>query len=266
MTFENTTLGQYFTDVVKDIGDVDLYGRCENYLKQSADGNRTIPDAILVITAGVDVQEDRLEAEIVGWGLGRESWGLGYKVAFGNTSLEDVWVEMHDWLAQTFIRDGKPMHMNLVFIDSGFRTERVHEFSAKYGAGWLVPCKGFGSQARHVVEVSSKLHPDRGTFFATIDTFKAKSSVFNQLDNAEPGYGHSHFPELDGEYDEEYFNQLKAEKRVRVKKNNQWRQEFIKTRDRNEALDCRVYAFAATIQLQNRRIVNFFPKSDRAAA
>ena len=76
----------------------------------------------------------------------------------------------------------------------------------------------------------------------TVGTDQAKSITYARLKQTEQGAGYCHFPLA---YSEEYFKQLTAEKVVTKYRKGFAYREWVKTRPRNEALDCRVYATAA---------------------
>jgi len=78
-TFVNTALGEPWEDRGEQVDQASLYSRREQY---AAD----VPDGALILTAGIDVQRDRIEMEVVGWGEGEESWNIDYRVIFGDTA------------------------------------------------------------------------------------------------------------------------------------------------------------------------------------
>src|SRR5699024_2387951 len=73
----NTELGETWEEQGEKVEEGDLYQRREIYEAE-------VPDDVIVLTAGVDVQDDRFEVEVVGWGVGKESWGIRYQKIFGD--------------------------------------------------------------------------------------------------------------------------------------------------------------------------------------
>ncbi|PNB77017.1 terminase, partial [Pseudomonas sp. FW305-BF6] len=100
----------------------DLFARRESY-------DCEVPNDVLVLTAGVDVQDNRLEYEIVGWGTGKESWGIQYGVIMGDPGHETVWTELDHVLMDTYKRnDGIELNISTTCIDSGgHHTKKVYD-------------------------------------------------------------------------------------------------------------------------------------------
>ena len=111
----NTELGETWEEQGEVVEDAELLGRRELY---EAD----VPDGVLVLTAGIDVQDDRFEVEVVGWGVGKESWGIRYQKIFGDLLKEQVWADLDAFLLAGFQKkDGTVLHIT---VDNG------SEFSA----------------------------------------------------------------------------------------------------------------------------------------
>ena len=121
----NTGLGETWEEEGETIDDDELYKRRERY-------NREVPQEVMYLTAGVDTQDDRFEIEVVGWGADYESWGIQYKVLYGNNENinNQVWEDLDVFLDQTFERvDGVKMKILVTCIDSGgHRTNQVYKF------------------------------------------------------------------------------------------------------------------------------------------
>lgn len=82
-TWVNTELGETWEEPGERLEDTELVNRREVYDAQ-------VPEDVLVLTAGVDVQDDRFEVEVVGWGVGKESWGIRYQKIYGDMLKEQV--------------------------------------------------------------------------------------------------------------------------------------------------------------------------------
>lgn len=94
-TFVNTILGQTWVERGEEIKEDALEKHISRY-------DCEVPEKVLLLTAGVDVQDDRLEVEIVGWGAGKESWGIEYVILLGNPRYSEVWKSLDDYLFKTF--------------------------------------------------------------------------------------------------------------------------------------------------------------------
>ena len=78
----NTELGETWEERGEQVEDTELFNRREIY-------DAVVPEEVLVLTAGVDVQDDRFEVEIVGWGVGKESWGIRYQKIFKSITFDN---------------------------------------------------------------------------------------------------------------------------------------------------------------------------------
>lgn len=216
-----------------------LARRAERYLA-------AVPAGVEIITAGVDVQDDRLEVEVVGWGAGEESWSLAWHTLPGDPSRPQVWADLDDYLRREWLdRDLGRHRIRAVAVDSGYLTQQVYAF-----------CRG--KEARRVWAVKGQdgprpiwpRQPTRGKrivplYPVGVDT--AKDSIFARLRVDPPGAGALHFPDT---HPAGYFEQLTAERRqVTLHKGREIRKWLKPPGRRNEALDCRVYAYAALIGL-----------------
>jgi phage terminase large subunit GpA-like protein len=236
----NTSLGLPFEEVGERADTGGLQARAEDYCAE-------IPDGVAVLTAGVDVQGDRLEVEVVGWGAGEESWSIAYEVLPGVPSEADVWRDLGEYLATTWRRaDGRPFGVAATGLDTGYLIRRVYEFCATQRGQYVWPLKGMAG-ARPVVE-SGLRRAKRVAAIAAKGKFRpfvvgvdeAKLTLYRRIAKvAKPGPGYVHVPIG---RDEEWFAQLTAEQ-LMPRANGV--REWVKLRPRNEALDCRVYAYAA---------------------
>jgi phage terminase large subunit GpA-like protein len=237
-TWVNTSLGESWEDPGDTVDYHALYVRRERYDAQ-------VPDGALLLTAGIDVQRDRLEVEVVGWGEGEESWNVDYRIIPGDTTLDEVWNDLENVLAATYEHEtGTAMQITSAVIDSGDQTTRVYDYVTQSRHPRLFAGKGVPGAGRPVAKVSRATsgRKRRQVDLYQIGVDDAKATIFARLQMREPGPGYCHFPL---ERDPEYFDQLTAEKLVTRYYKGFPRREWVKTRPRNEVLDCRVYAFAA---------------------
>lgn len=247
--FVNTVLGEEWDDLADDKVDSSaLFGKREDYSAGAASElEEPIPPGVAVITAGVDVQPDRLEIEVVGWGRDEESWSLDYQVFVGDPSDLDVWDQLDDYLEDRWphAASDKGLRIAAVAIDTGgSNTHAVYNYVRPREGRRIWGIKGYaGSRPVWPKRPSRKNKGKINLFPIGVDS--AKEIIYARLTKAGPlasGAGACHFP-LDR--DEEYFDQLTAE----VQKKRYVRgvpvMDWVSVRERNEALDCRVYAYAA---------------------
>lgn len=238
-TWTNTSLGEAWEEKGEEIEYADLKFNREDYEFQ-------VPHGVTVLTAGVDVQDDRLELEVVGWGRDFESWSIDYHVIEGSPGLFDVWDSLSDYLTQDFEGSNQIFKIKAVCIDSGgHHTNQVYKFCrANKGRRWF-PIKGSNEISQPIATKSSNRKRER---LHIVGTDTAKDEIFSFLKVEENGPGRCHFP-LD--YEEEYFKQLCAEKKITKYRSGVAYKTYVKIKEsnRNEALDCRVYAAAARVIL-----------------
>jgi phage terminase large subunit GpA-like protein len=234
-TFTNTILAETWEDQGEGIDDYAVSKRKEDY--------EGVPDDVVVLTCGVDVQDDRLEVEIVGWGAGEESWQIEYHVLYGDPSSPALWAKLDEVLLATYEHpSGEPMLIRATCIDSGGHHTRAVYNYAKTRAGHRVfAIKGVGGEGKPIVGRPSRNNIGKIPLYPIgVDT--AKEVHYSRLRIEEPGGGYCHFQ---AKRDDEYFRQLTAEKQVIRYHKGYPARTWIKTRTRNEALDVRVYAIAA---------------------
>lgn len=236
-TWVNTSLGETWEENGDSVAEGSLMSRKENW------GDKA-PEKVVIITAGVDVQKDRLEIEIVGFGIGQESWSLDYRVLHGDPSREEIWQDL-DLLLEKPIKheSGVSLRIACVCVDSGgHHTQNVYTYCKKRQLRRIFAIKGSSIPAKPIISRPSMSNSLRVKLFS-VGTDTAKEIIYSRLKITEPGNGYCHFPAT---RDEEYFKQLTAEKLVtRYVKGFPVRRWEKPAGRRNEALDCRVYALAA---------------------
>ena len=226
-------------------GDLTVEGgwqlRCERYEDE-------VPMGVNILTAGVDVQADRLEYEIVGWGAGEECWGIRRGVLHGDPLTTGVWLELDKALDRKYSSCGRQMQVMRTFIDSGYLTSVVYEYCARRRQLGRVAIKGVGSAGKELVY---RVEIRKGVPLTLLGVNEGKAEVYSRLQVKEVGAQYCHFG-LDDEkmyrgYDRKYFEGLSAERKVMRERGGvryeQW--EPVNRRVRNEPLDCRVYALGA---------------------
>lgn len=136
--FENTVLGEPYRLKGEAVSWEILFNRREKYEKN------IIPKDVLLLTCGVDVQADRLELEIVGWGRNKESWSVDYRVLFGDTAREEVWQELTEVLNEDFAIEATSefRKIQMTCVDSGYNTAHVYNFCRKFSPNRVMAVKG----------------------------------------------------------------------------------------------------------------------------
>ncbi len=239
----NTEMGETWDEEGEKIETDDLYKRRERY-------NCEVPEEVLVLTAGVDVQDDRFEIEVVGWGVEKESWGIRYQVIRGDLKLKPVWDELDAFLSQTFTTsDGRRLKIICTCVDSGGHfTTQVYRFCKERTARRVFAIKGKGGAEVPYYNRPSKANNVKAPLF-TIGVDTGKAILFQRLAVKEEGPNYCHFPrEKDKGYTQEYFKGLTAEKMVVTYKKGKAVFAWVLKDSgykRNEPLDVRNYATAA---------------------
>lgn len=217
----------------------------------------TVPMGALLLTAGVDVQKDRVVYEVVGWGRGKRSWSIDSGELPGDTADLDhgPWQELAALLERTYPHaGGVEMPIRMMAVDSGYNTQTVYSWCSKYSMNRVISVKGRDEASALVgspsaVEVSDRGRKlKRGWKVWPVGTSMAKSEFYGWVrleimpETGEPA-GYCHFPQ----YGDDYFKQITAEQLVAHKNKKgfvrlMW--ELIPGRQ-NHMLDARIYARAA---------------------
>lgn len=243
-TWKNTTLGEVWEEKTQEYDHIKIMDRSKEYSSE-------VPDGVLVLTASVDVQDDRLEVEIVGWGIGEQSWGISYKIFMGDPGQQAVWDQVDMFLLKDRYRsDGISLIVSATCIDSGGHyTSEVYEFCKAREHRRVFAIKGRGGNGVPFVTRPTLVGRKKDTYLYTLGVNEAKDTIYGRLkiENAEkPGY--CHFPtNKERGYDEAYFVGITAEYKKLKVVNGVASHQWVKRSSsiRNEPLDLRVYAMAA---------------------
>jgi phage terminase large subunit GpA-like protein len=239
-TFTNTVLAETFQQAGATKTDAsELLARREPYR-----ADRMLPAGVVLITAGADLQADRIEMEIVGWGQDEESWSLAYVVLPGDPAQRELWDMLDQALSLTFEHPcGRELKIAAACVDSGFHQPTVQQFCNERSHRKVYPIKGVAGQRPIWPRMHGHSADRRPLWMVGVDA--AKEGLYARLKITEPGPGFCHFP-INDQYDLGYFEQLTAETcRVRYTKGFAHREWTKKAGARNEALDARNYAYAA---------------------
>jgi len=239
----NTSLGETWEEEGQQLEDDDLMKRVEEYGEDIE-----VPDDVRILTASVDTQDDRFEIEVVGWGKGKESWGIQYQVIYGDLKQQDIWDELDSFLSRTWRKaNGKQFAIMCTCMDSGGHyTQEVYKFTKQREARRIYAIKGKSTgkgEYDPLVAGTSRQKPSK-TLLIHLGVNEGKSRVMSSLQMEDFGPNYCHFPKGRG-YNADYFRGLTAEKLVTRYEQGVPYQVWKKVRARNEPLDLRVYNTAA---------------------
>ena len=222
-----------------------------------------VPDYVLILTAGLDVQQDRLEIAVYGWGRRKRHALIDYVVLHGDTARAEVWQDLTKVLGTLYRHpSGVDMPIRRLAIDSGYQAQRVYEWARLHRFGPVTVIKGGPATQTATISQPSPVEItvggrklDAGVKVVSLNVahFKAELYGILRLDapNVERGEeypdGWLSIPELPDT--QEYCQQLTAEQLVTRTVKGYARRDWEKTRPRNEALDTWVYARAAAQML-----------------
>ncbi len=248
--FVNTTLGETWAERGEAPPYKNLYNRRENYPRNH------VPADVCFLTAGVDVQADRVELEIVGWCSDKRSYSIDYRVIEGNPVNTEVWDALAEVVGERWVRaDGVELPILKMAVDSGYSTTNVYQFCRRFDATRVIPIKGQDHQGVAVTPPKQVDITKSGKRIGRLRQWNVgvsfmKSEIYAHLrlekdSEGIPPPNYCHFPE----YGEHYFRGLTAEEQVKKMVRGYPRYVWVKRYERNEPLDCRVYARAAAIVL-----------------
>jgi phage terminase large subunit GpA-like protein len=240
--FINETLGEAWKQEIENkISEDTLYGRREVY-------SHRIPYGVGMLTAGVDVQDNRLEYSLWGWGASDECWLIEHRIIQGSPGLREVWQTLDKVIHQTYEHEsGALMTIDRVCVDTGGHfTSMVYNYCHRKHP-LIVPIKGSGQPGAPLIPAKGTPSGPRNIIRFDLGVDAIKDQLFGYLSNAEEGPGFVHFPEHPSpehpENDLEYFKQLTAEAPAYKFVSGQKTKYYKQIRARNEALDCFCYAY-----------------------
>jgi phage terminase large subunit GpA-like protein len=239
-TFQNLILAETYTlETLPPPDYAGILSRREAY--PEFEEEIVVPEGVLVLTAGIDVQHNRLECEILGHGVKEEKWGIAYKSFRGNTELPEVFEELDEWLLKKWRHaSGHWIWPAAVCVDSGNKPTQPYAYIKRCRRQYWFCVKGTRGYTPQWVKRSG--NRDANLLILAVDGPKERLySALNTVSEHGPSY--QHFPSNPAcGYDEEYFRQLCAEKMIK----GATAPYFVQLNSRpNEALDARIYALAA---------------------
>lgn len=247
-SFVNVSLAETYEEKGEKADPTGLKARAEEYSAE-------VPAGGLYLTAGIDQQMDRLEVEVVAWGIGEESWSVAYYVLWGDPVQGDVWDDLDDLLASTYQHEsGAHLPITAALLDTGGTngmTQAAYDYAKGRTGRRLFAAKGVAGWGRPIVEKPQRKQSGKnarkvdlflvGTDEAKLIVMRRLAATVGAKQPGGPGYCHT-----PNDRDEDWYKQLTAEKLVtRYIKGQPVREWHKPDRARNEGLDCRVYAYAA---------------------
>ncbi len=236
--FVNTGLAELWEPAGSTVDGSKFAGRAEPY------GPDDLPEAVEFVTGFADVQGDRLEVQLVGWGAAEESWPFLYEVIREDPAQPAAWTELEALLRRSFTtRDGRTLRVAALGIDTGgHHAAQVFSFCRRRRSGRVFPCKGMSGPKPLWPTTASRAKTNDKLWMLGVDT--GKDAIYARLGIVEPGPGFIHFPEDDA-FGETYFAMLTSERReVRKRAGQSYTAWVLPAGRRNEALDTMVGALA----------------------
>jgi phage terminase large subunit GpA-like protein len=217
-----------------------LYARREDYIDPGhPPEDSELPKEVLCLTCAFDVQGNRVEGQIIGWGNGEEAWPIDYHVFLGNTELTSFWQEVDDWVQRKWKHpSGKTLQPASVAIDANYLSRRVYAFVKKCQPRRVFAVRGVGSDMMPWINRSRTK-----SILYNLNVDAGKNAMFSRLNMKEAGPGYLHFPIT---FDLTYFEQLTAERIVTTYSYGMPVKHFVLPGGkRNEAWDTLIYNLAA---------------------
>ena len=251
-TFINTVLAE----VYREKGDAPdwqrLYDRREDWPPDR------LPSAALFLTAGVDVQKDRIEVRVWAWGRGTQCWLADKRVIPGDPARAESWLEIDEILARSWTHEsGAELRIGRMAVDSGYAAASVYQWAKRHSGVLIV--KGMPDSFRQVIgtpqpmELVGQKRSRSGVKVWPVGSGFVKEELYGRLrrdaplDGSDYPPGYVHLPKW---ADDEEIRQLTAEELVMERTRRGFaRQVWSKVRERNEALDCWIYAYAAACKM-----------------
>lgn len=239
----NTSLGETWEERGESADDDTLLSRRERY---TAD----LPEGVIMVTAGVDVQDDRFEVEVTGWGRGYESWGIRYEKIYGDLEKEETWDKLEEYLnREMYFETGNSLLIACTCVDTGGHfTTQTYKFLKKMErkSKRIYGIKGMGGPGIPLIyKLSTNNSMKVKVFILGVDS--GKEILMTRLKTVDEGPGYCHFPiNADRGYNETYIKGLNSEQRVIHFKDGRPVMKWVKkSGTRNEPLDLRNYSTAA---------------------
>ncbi len=225
----------------------------ESIMARREDYKAELPDGVLLLTCGVDTQDNRLEYEVVGHGHFGETWGIKKGIIMGRPDAEETWQALDDVIDHVYrFESGVGLKISAAFVDEGGHFTQDVRLRCRERLGKKVfAIKGlFGDGIPYTAPPKQQKIVINGKYIGQcwwygIGVDSGKQIIMDNLRVQSSGNKYCHFP-LRDDYNTAYFQGLLSERLVyKEGRKHPWQWEKIPGHERNEALDCRNYALAA---------------------
>ena len=248
-TFVNVTCGEVYED------EYHTKASAEGLSKRAAEETYKEgipPREVLILTLGIDVQDDRLSMSVIGFGRNEEMYLVDRKVIYGSPARGDLWKQLDEVLLSKYKNeDGKELKIDTAAIDTGGHyTQETYQYVREREQLGLIGIKGIGIKGKPPLGKISKVDINfrgkvlkRGLSLYPVGVDIIKTTLHNKLKDAEIGHGYIHFYPTTTPA---YFEELTAERQILKYKNGYQERVWVKKKNQaNEALDEMVYAYAS---------------------
>lgn len=229
------------------------------FLRRRESYGAELPNGVLLLTAAIDTQDNRLEYEVVGWGKEEECWGIRKGIVLGAPNQARTWKEIDNVLDKTYqFADGKGLKVVRTFIDSGGHyTSDVYNYCQKNFHKQRFAIKGRGGPGIPLIYKIAKANNAKAPLIL-LGVDDGKQQIMDRLSINSPGPLYFHFPQDEGikelsnrGYDDLYFKGIISEHKKVYKRNGVLREVWETTKNvRNEPLDLRNYNLACMKSLK----------------
>lgn len=229
------------------------------FLRRRESYRAELPNGVLLLTAAIDTQDNRLEYEVVGWGKEEECWGIRKGIVLGAPNQDRTWKEIDNILDKTYhFADGKGLKVVRTFIDSGGHyTSDVYNYCQKNFHKQRFAIKGRGGPGIPLIYKIAKANNAKAPLIL-LGVDDGKQQIMDRLSIDSPGPLYFHFPQDEGikelsnrGYDDLYFKGIISEHKKVYKRNGVLREVWETTKNvRNEPLDLRNYNLACMKSLK----------------
>lgn len=229
------------------------------FLRRRESYGAELPNGVLLLTAAIDTQDNRLEYEVVGWGKEEECWGIRKGIVLGAPNQARTWKEIDNILDKTYhFADGKGLKVVRTFIDSGGHyTSDVYNYCQKNFYKQRFAIKGRGGPGIPLIYKIAKANNAKAPLIL-LGVDDGKQQIMDRLSIDSPGPLYFHFPQDEGikelsdrGYDDLYFKGIISEHKKVYKRNGVLREVWETTKNvRNEPLDLRNYNLACMKSLK----------------
>jgi phage terminase large subunit GpA-like protein len=254
--FKTTVLAEWWDEQFITVDETGLLTRREVY--SEVGGRLAVPAPVALLTAGVDVQDDRFEVSVYGWGAGEESWHIVHAVLFVDPSIPASWEDLGTWLTQPWPREaGGVDYIRGTCVDTGGHyTQSAYDFCAPRfrlptpdgGRAFTFAIKGSHGAGEVWPRKHSSVTAKVPVWIIRVDP--AKDQVYARLSIAQPGPGYMHYSD---QVDAKFFEGLTAQKKTTRTNRKGFPESYWELKKaglRDEPLDCAAYAYAALCGLR----------------